>query len=898
MRWRPLRWLLGLPFLALLGAIAVYGQLPHIQDDLRNRAGDALQTAGYTWSKLDFDGRDAHLAGSATTEQEQQATLDTVRGTWGVRVINDETSLIQALKPYTWSIARDGRNVTTDGFAANDLDRKAVGDAAASQLRGLSMHQTLKLARGMPPRERWLAAVGFAAAQMADLVHGEAKLDDLGLSIGGVTATPQAYADIEKALHNSLPTGVTVVKDGLSPPDVKPYVWSADLQGQSLMLAGLVPGEQERKDIVAAARFMSPGNITVVDHMLIAGGQPGDWPKAATKAIGALVSLKSGTVRFTDSKADIRGVAVEQDTAEAAAKAFHSGMPAGFSAGENITFLNARVPVISPYVWSAQLSGKSLELSGSVPDEKTKSDLAAFANQRFTGARVSDRTSVGRGAPPGFEQAAMASLEQLARLDQGEAKLTGTALELSGHAPDSATADAAPGKLAMALPGGYEPSVNISADRSKVVTQTPAKPVEPAKPVQPAAPVVVAKPVETVKPSAGPYAWDAVLDHGVLTVSGGAPSAADRELVLNLIADRLPGVKVVESMKYVQSLPSSDSDWLTTIDAGLKAVADLGGGHVHIADRALTVTGSTTDKAMPDYVAESLHRAVPSVYSSSSQVDYAPPPAPPAYVTTLKYNGLRVALEGVVPDLVSKANLLARLKPLFPDRDFDDQTVVQLGAPAGWLDALLQGVGPLSSLDAGQLTLRDRQIYLSGTTEDQRVLDAARKKVSSGLPKGYGGADLLTYVAPPAPDPKLLAKRKDESKYDVGKLMRQPNLSAPECQAVLNSLLRGKAFFGPGRADLDGRAAASLNSVVNIATRCPATRVEISGHTDSDGASAFNQRLSERRAQAVVKFLAAKGIATTRLTAVGYGETEPVAPNDSPANKAQNRRIEFVVAPG
>jgi OmpA-OmpF porin, OOP family len=499
-------------------------------------------------------------------------------------------------------------------------------------------------------------------------------------------------------------------------------------------------------------------------------------------------------------------------------------------------------------------------------------------------------------------------------------------VEVVGHAPDPSIADGANGGLSSAMPAGFTSSVVIEADKPKVAAKAPstvleppkvvkppeppkvveaAKPVEPPKPAEPAKPVVVAKPAEPVKPAepAKPaksaYVWDAVLDHGTVTISGGVPKGEARDLVLSLIASRLSGVTVINNLKQVDSLPSSEDDWLHSVDAGLKAVADLGAGRAHIEDRALSVTGQTSDRAMPDYIAETLHRAVPGSYKASANVDYVPPPAPPAYLTTVKYDGLHVVVEGVVPDLATKAKFLARLKPLFPDRDFDDRTTVQHGAPDGWYEALIQGVGPLSTLGNGQLTLRDRNLYLSGTAEDQRILANARQRISSTLPRGYGGKDLLTYVAPPAPDPKLLAKRQDESKYDVGKLVRQTSaLSAPECQAVFNSLLRGKVFFASGRANLDARSAQSLNSVIAIAKRCPATRVEISGHTDSDGAAAFNQKLSENRAQAVAKYLAGKGISFTRMDAVGYGETQPVAPNDSAANKAKNRRIEFAMTPG
>ncbi len=72
------------------------------------------------------------------------------------------------------------------------------------------------------------------------------------------------------------------------------------------------------------------------------------------------------------------------------------------------------------------------------------------------------------------------------------------------------------------------------------------------------------------------------------------------------------------------------------------------------------------------------------------------------------------------------------------------------------------------------------------------------------------------------------------------------------------------------------------------------TIVEIAGHTDADGDDALNQQLSQDRAEAVQAYLAEKGVAAQNMTAVGYGETNPIADNDTPEGKAANRRIEFV----
>src|SRR5690606_35723062 len=70
-------------------------------------------------------------------------------------------------------------------------------------------------------------------------------------------------------------------------------------------------------------------------------------------------------------------------------------------------------------------------------------------------------------------------------------------------------------------------------------------------------------------------------------------------------------------------------------------------------------------------------------------------------------------------------------------------------------------------------------------------------------------------------------------------------------------------------------------------------KVSIEGHTDSDGEDAYNKTLSDQRAKAVMKYLVDKKVAADRLSAVGYGESKPIASNDTDEGKAKNRRVEF-----
>jgi outer membrane protein OmpA-like peptidoglycan-associated protein len=78
----------------------------------------------------------------------------------------------------------------------------------------------------------------------------------------------------------------------------------------------------------------------------------------------------------------------------------------------------------------------------------------------------------------------------------------------------------------------------------------------------------------------------------------------------------------------------------------------------------------------------------------------------------------------------------------------------------------------------------------------------------------------------------------------------------------------------------------------------PELNLRIEGHTDSTGSDEHNQRLSERRADAVKSFLAAQEIDMNRMVSVGYGEYRPVADNSSADGRQKNRRVEIVIAEG
>lgn len=132
--------------------------------------------------------------------------------------------------------------------------------------------------------------------------------------------------------------------------------------------------------------------------------------------------------------------------------------------------------------------------------------------------------------------------------------------------------------------------------------------------------------------------------------------------------------------------------------------------------------------------------------------------------------------------------------------------------------------------------------------------------------------------------------------HQVARSQVQPDLlhAKPTDQGLVLRL--DDVLFTSGRADLTSRAMGSLNQLVTFLAKYPDRSVTIRGHADSVGSEAYNQGLSDRRANSVKAYLAAQGIGLTRLFASGMGQKKPVGGNDSGAGRQQNRRVEVIVS--
>lgn len=121
-------------------------------------------------------------------------------------------------------------------------------------------------------------------------------------------------------------------------------------------------------------------------------------------------------------------------------------------------------------------------------------------------------------------------------------------------------------------------------------------------------------------------------------------------------------------------------------------------------------------------------------------------------------------------------------------------------------------------------------------------------------------------------------------------------VSASGCQSLLDGVLAEQQIeFSPGKAQITGKNVSLLNRLTEVVKQCGDVKIEIGGHTDWQGPGEYNQALSERRAKAVRDALQARGATTDNISAVGYGESQPIADNRTRRGRAANRRTEFKV---
>ncbi len=319
-------------------------------------------------------------------------------------------------------------------------------------------------------------------------------------------------------------------------------------------------------------------------------------------------------------------------------------------------------------------------------------------------------------------------------------------------------------------------------------------------------------------------------------------------------------------------------EWTEAVTQGIKAVADLGQGAVTFTDADVSlIAAASADQATFDRVVGELDSNLPEVFSLTARraeaATDAEAQAAPDFTAVLGPDG-NVQLRGRIPDERMRSAVESFARARFGIDAVYGAMRLDGALPEGWPLRVLAAVEALGQLNSGSVLVRADLIRVEGVSGSQTASD----KIARGLSAAVGGGEEFQISV----------------SYDE-KLDPLAGLPTPEeCLADLNTILTAsKINFEPGSATLAADAREIIDAIAARMKDCADVPMEIGGHTDAQGREEMNQQLSQDRAQAIVAALMERRVLTGSLTAKGYGESVPIADNDTEAGRESNRRIEF-----
>ncbi len=597
MKCNPTRWLWGLLPVIGLGWVATQVTHTDIEADLKKRVDSQLSSAGFKWHQTTFSGRDGRIAGVASDEADPGRATDIARSVWGVRVAENQATVIDKVEKYVWSATRSGNRVNLGGYVPNDSVRADIVKQAKASFGGVDVVDDMKLARGVP--DAWQSGVMFSLKQLAGLKSGEAKLDGVSLALSGEAADTKTYRGVKAALANELPRGVKLADERVLAPIVKPFIWSAKQGGGQLLLSGYVP-ERQRAEILAAAKAAFP-RATVTDRMDSAEGAAAGHAVAVGIALKELARLEDGTAEVRDTAMSVQGAAADPEIQASVRQNLAKGTPQGFRMTEAITARETGPKPVNPYTTAALVDASSVVLTGHAPSDAARDQLVQLARDKFPGRRIDNRLAVAPGAPAGWKNCVDQAVSGVSRLGAGKLSLTDKALDVSGATDDEELAGAVPRDIRQGVKSDCDANVRVD---------------------------VLAEAVPEL-------VWRASAKGNEVVLDGDVSSATAKSALMTSAQRLFPGRTVVDRMRIVETRTRA---WPAVAEQGLVSLADLKEGTATLLRRDLSVVGEAADQSTADRIKARLTRDLAKGYTGRDQikvaaaavVSQAPPPAAPA----------------------------------------------------------------------------------------------------------------------------------------------------------------------------------------------------------------------------------------------------------------------------
>ncbi|MGB0959206.1 MAG: OmpA family protein [Halocynthiibacter sp.] len=486
-------------------------------------------------------------------------------------------------------------------------------------------------------------------------------------------------------------------------------------------------------------------------------------------------------------------------------------------------------------------NASGISLIGLVPSQETRDALIAQITGLAGAGTVTDLLeSAEYPTPSNWNEAVKFGLDALEALEQSKVSISADRIAVTAITNSFDLKKKFETQLTNRAPDGIKLSLNITAP----------------------------------KPVISPFTLRAISQDGAISFDA---CAYDSPEALIKIIKAAKSAGFDDTLTCVEGLGVPSPTWGDAVAVGLSALKKIPTGSITFSDADITLVADASVKnADFDRIRGELESNLPDLFSLHTVLQKSKEEKKaeaPDFTATKSPEGL-VQLRGRLTNVHAREATIAFAKAEFGANNIYAAPVLDDALPLRWSIRVLAGLDALGELNNGVVTITTDRVVISGQTGNPNAKDAISRILSEKL----GEAEDFTV----------------DTTYEK-KLDPVLNLPSPkECVERLNTILSTtKLSFAPGKATLAEGTDPVIAKLAGGMKDCTEFSMEIGGHTDSQGSEEFNQRLSEGRARAVLNAILGKNVITSALNSKGYGESQPIAENDTEAGRETNRRIEF-----
>lgn len=741
------------------------------------------------------------------------------------------------VSPYTWGASRSATHLILSGFVPGEQQREHIFTQAKKTHPSVVIIDRMETGAGAP--DGWSKTVETIVSQIARLQSGEAKLSDKDITLKGKAPNEDTAQAIATEIADTVPKSFRFRHDiqfpEPKPPVVRPFTTAIEVAGDTLHLTGFVPNEAARASLLETAGKAFPDK-KIADTLSLGSGEPEGWWRCIIAGVDATGKLGTGTATLSDKVLKVIATTSNEDLAAALPGDVRAATTRACDANVTLTLDLPEEPNLN---WRAAYDGNNtVILDGEVPDIETLTLLLSTARKQFPDADIENRMKIAGGYAAKWQKAASHGITLLRLLRRGEARLNGQQLVMSGEAGDTAVATAVKDRLVHNLPKNYtgKDFIEVKSDAmiwAEVEAKRKAKEEKEAR---------RKAEVEEEARRAAKQAEDN---------RKAEEERAARQRAEEAAAKRRQQEQEEIRRKLQEILNRRD------------------------AERKAAVTGNSDIAASAGERLNELLSQREAYRSNAGE-------------TTGNANAIdnsRRALEEILAQRTAQRETANRTQAAQDEakrRKAEQEEAARREAQAA----------------AARLRTAEQEAQRKAKEEAERIKRAkeeAAAREANAKEEARLQAEREAAAARAREQEEKQAAIARDRRERVGQVPAIPQ-TAFNCQKKISAAARdGVILFESASSELSADSRPTLNELAKIAKGCPKVALAVEGHTDSIGRRGANKSLSMRRSQSVIDYLVEAGISRSRLRPVGYGEEHPVLPNNSDANRARNRRIEFSI---